>query len=111
VEAEDGKKYRILRRQYAMTPGYAFTDYKSQGQTIIIDIGRPPTRSLSPFSWNVCCAIKELGERHDQAPEGWDFDDELFQHHPSEALRLDMERLEALNRLGKQQWENRNTHD
>ena len=36
-----------------MTAGYTFTDYKSQGQTIeyvIIDIGRPPTGSLSPFS-------------------------------------------------------------
>jgi hypothetical protein len=36
------KKFKISRRQYAMTSGYAFTDYKSQGQTIeyvIIDIG------------------------------------------------------------------------
>jgi ATP-dependent exoDNAse (exonuclease V) alpha subunit len=36
-----------------MTAGYAFTDYKSQGQTIeyvIIDIGKPPTGTLSPFS-------------------------------------------------------------
>ena len=34
-----------------MTAGYAFTDYKSQGQTIeyvIIDIGRPPTGFLEP---------------------------------------------------------------
>ncbi|KAF9554268.1 hypothetical protein CPC08DRAFT_622265, partial [Agrocybe pediades] len=31
---------------------YAFTDYKSQGQTIehvIIDIAKPPSGSLSPF--------------------------------------------------------------
>ena len=36
-----------------MTSGYAFTDYKAQGQTIeyvIIDIRKPPTRSLSAFS-------------------------------------------------------------
>ncbi len=40
------KKFKVSRRQYAMTSGYAFTDYKSQGQTIecvIIDIGKPPT--------------------------------------------------------------------
>jgi hypothetical protein len=36
-----------------------------------------------------------------------DFDEDLFQHPPSEALRLDMERLEALNRVTKERWENR----
>jgi ATP-dependent exoDNAse (exonuclease V) alpha subunit len=53
VTGRSGKPYRIQRSQYAMMAGYAFTDYKSQGQTIknmIIDIGKPPTRSLSPFS-------------------------------------------------------------
>jgi hypothetical protein len=51
VEAKNGTKYRILRRQYAMTPGYAFTDYKFQGPTIeyLINIGKPPTGTLSPF--------------------------------------------------------------
>jgi hypothetical protein len=29
-----GKKFKLKRCQYAMTPGYAYTDYKSQGQTI-----------------------------------------------------------------------------
>ena len=50
VTGRSGKKYKVKRRQYAMTAGYAFTDYKSQGQTIeyvIIDIGRPPTGSLA----------------------------------------------------------------
>src|SRR6266542_73479 len=53
VTGRSSKRFKVERRQYAMTAGYAFTDYKSQGQTIeyvIIDIGRPPTGSLSPFS-------------------------------------------------------------
>jgi len=36
-----------------------------------------------------------------------DFDEELFQHYPSEALRLEMARLEVLNRVRKEQWKNR----
>src|SRR5258708_40117277 len=35
----------IIRRQLPITPAYAFTDYRSQGQTIshtIIDVGTPP---------------------------------------------------------------------
>ncbi|OAX36992.1 hypothetical protein K503DRAFT_694053, partial [Rhizopogon vinicolor AM-OR11-026] len=37
-----------------ITPAYAFTDYRSQGQTIshtIIDIGTPPTGGLMPFNY------------------------------------------------------------
>ncbi|KAJ7666329.1 hypothetical protein B0H17DRAFT_1019165 [Mycena rosella] len=37
----------------AMTPGYAFTDYKSQGQTIeyvLVDLEPPPTSALTPFN-------------------------------------------------------------
>jgi len=51
------QKFKISRWQYAMTSGYVFTGYKSQGQTIeyvIIDIGKPPTGSLSALvleSW------------------------------------------------------------
>lgn len=50
---KNGKKYKMTQHQYAITPGYAFTDYKSQGQTIeyvIIDIGKPGWGGLSPFS-------------------------------------------------------------
>ena len=45
-----GKKFKLKRCQYAMTPD-AYTDYKLQGQTIeYIDIGKSPTGSLSLFS-------------------------------------------------------------
>ena len=105
VEAENGNLYRVLavlRRQYAMTPSYAFTDYKSQGQTIeyvIINIGKPPTGSMSPFA--VYVALSRSRGR-DTIRLLRNFDDKLFQHHPSEALRLDMERIEALNMATKE---------
>ncbi len=105
MEAENGNTYRILRRQYAMTPGYAFTDHKSQGQTIeyvIIDIGKPPTGALSTFGIYV---VLSRSRGRDTIRLLGDFDDELFQHHPSEALRLDMERLEALSMATKERWD------
>jgi ATP-dependent exoDNAse (exonuclease V) alpha subunit len=90
-----------------MTPGYAFTDYKSQGQTIefvIIDIRNPPTGKLSPFGTYVALS-RSRGRSTIRLLR--DFDEDLFQHHSLEALRLDMERLEALNRVTKEHWENR----
>jgi len=82
-----------------MTAGYAFTDYKSQGQTIeyvIIDIGKPPTGTLSPFS--VYVALSRSRGR-DTIRLLRDFDVNLFQNHPSEALRTEMKRPER-NGLG-----------
>jgi len=52
VDTKNGT-HSICRCQLALTPGYAFTDYKSQGQTIeyvLIDTSQPPSGSLSPFS-------------------------------------------------------------
>ena len=39
----------VRRRQFPMTPAYAFTDYRSQGQTlaaVIVGIATPPTGKL-----------------------------------------------------------------
>jgi hypothetical protein len=71
-----------------MTAGDAFTDYKSQEtiEYVIIDIGKPPTGSLSPFS--VYVALSRSRGR-DTSPLLTDFDPNLFQNHPSEALRRD----------------------
>jgi len=90
-----------------VTAGYAFTDYKSQGQTIeyvIIDIGKPPTGTLSPFSAYVALS---RSRGRDTIRLLRDFDDNLFQNHPSEALRKEMIRLEALNDATKREWEGR----
>ena len=85
-----------------MTAGYAFTDYKSQGQTIeyvIINIGKLPTGSLSPFS--VYVALSRSRGR-DTIRLLRDFD--LFQHHPSEALRTEMKMLEELDETTEKDW-------
>lgn len=107
VTGRSGKRFKVERRQYAMTAGYAFTDYKSQGQTIeyvIIDIGRPPTGSLSPFS--IYVALSRSRGR-DTIRLLRDFDPNLFQNHPSEALRQDMKRLERLNEETRIDWQTR----
>ena len=104
VTSRTGKIFKIVRRQYAMTAGYAFTDYKSQGQTIeyvIINIGKPPTGSLSPFSVYVALS-RSRGRNTIRLLR--DFDINLFQNHPSEALRIEMKRLEGLNEKTKQEW-------
>ena len=49
----DGEKVKLERRQLALVPGYAFTDYKAQGQTmecVIADVSKPPSGALLPFS-------------------------------------------------------------
>jgi len=98
VEGRDGKKHKIARKQYPLVPGYAFTDYKSQGQTIecvIIDIGKPLFGHLSPFGVYVALS-RSRGRETIRLLR--DFDDKLFQNHPSEELRIEMERLEALDK-------------
>ncbi|KAH9043430.1 hypothetical protein EDB84DRAFT_1266555 [Lactarius hengduanensis] len=49
-----GKKgVTINRQQFALTPTYAFTDIKSQGQTlecVIVDITKPPSGALTGFN-------------------------------------------------------------
>ena len=101
----NGKTYSITRRQLALTPGYAFTDYKSQGQTIeyvIIDIRQPPTGRLSPFNAYVALSRSRGRDTIRILP---DFDEKLFIHHPSEDLRKEMLRLEALDKATKRRFE------
>ena len=96
-----GGKVKLERRQLAIVPGYAFMDYKAQGQTmecVIVDISKPPTGALSPFSVYVALSRSR----------GWqtirilkDFDPALFMHHPSKDLRVDMMRLERLDQTTK----------
>ncbi|KAJ7126467.1 hypothetical protein C8R43DRAFT_958201 [Mycena crocata] len=49
-----GRLHTIHHRQFqAVTPGYAFMDYKSQGQTmdyLLVDLENPPGGKLTPFS-------------------------------------------------------------
>jgi len=98
----NGQRFHIHRRQLATTPAYAFTDFKSQGQTILVlfvDIAPPPGGNLTNFNTYValscgrgCSSIRLLR----------DFDDTLFTAHPCEHLQLEdicLRKLDAATAL------------
>lgn len=92
----DDEKCSISREQYALTPAYAFTDYKSQGQTIesfIVDLARPPSGKLSAF--NTYVALSRSRGR-DTIHLLRDFEDRLFTVHPHDDLRKEDNRLTLL---------------
>ena len=101
----NGEKVKLERRQLAIVPGYAFTDYKAQGQTmecVIVDISKPPSGSLSPFSVYVALS-RSRGRKTIRIFR--DFDPALFMHHPSEDLRDEMVRLEHLDERTREVYE------
>jgi ATP-dependent exoDNAse (exonuclease V) alpha subunit len=104
IEVEEGK-VKLERSQLAIVPGYAFTDYKAQGQTmecVIIDIAKPPSGALSPFSVYVALS-RSRGRKTIRILR--DFDPALFMQHPSEDLRVDMERLERLDQKTRETYQ------
>jgi hypothetical protein len=104
VDGEEGK-IKLERRQIAIVPGYAFTDYKAQGQTmgcVIVDISKPPSGKQSPFSVYVALS-RSPGRSSIRILR--DFNPDIFMHHPSEDLRADMARLERLDEITKAEYE------
>lgn len=80
-------------------PAYAFTDFKSQGQTIahmLVDIGETTCFGLSPF--NAYVALSR-SRRRETIRILRDFDNNLFIRHPSEDLRIEDKRIDELNLL------------
>jgi len=79
--------HTITQRQLPATPAYAFTDYRSQGQTIhhlLVDIRKTTSFSLTPFNAYVALSRNT----------GWasvrllrNFEEKLFTEHSSEDLR------------------------
>ena len=104
VVGRSDKKYKISRSQYAMTAGYAFTDYKSQGPDHRICHNRHQ-KATYRFSHRFRSTWRshEAGGR-DTIRLLREFDAKLFQKHPSEMLRSDMRRLEKLNKATKREW-------
>ena len=106
------KKNKIIRRQYPMAAGYAFTDYKSQGQTIeyvIIDIGKPPTGTLTILQLRGTFTKQRKGHTI-RLLTLRDFDINLFQNYPYEALRTEMKRLEDLIETTRKDWVRRHNN-
>ena len=106
VRMQDGKKIRrtVKRRQFPVTAAYAFTDYRSQGQTItyvIVDIASPPQGTLSLF--NLYVALSRSSGR-DTIRILRDFDESIFlKSHDTDLLAED-DRLERLDEKTKQWW-------
>ncbi|KAJ3572998.1 hypothetical protein NP233_g2711 [Leucocoprinus birnbaumii] len=98
LEASEGKKFRVWRRQLALTQAYAFTDYKSQGQTIpyvIVDMATPPGRGSKLTPFNAYVALSRSRGR-DSIRLLRHPDISLFTNHPCEYLREEDTRLVAL---------------
>ncbi|TFY81855.1 hypothetical protein EWM64_g2158 [Hericium alpestre] len=95
---------RVRRRQFPMTAAYAFTDYRSQGQTIphvIVDIASPPSGKLSLF--NLYVALSRSSGR-DTIRLLRDFDDDKFlaSHRPE--LAQEDDRLMRMDEATKEWW-------
>jgi hypothetical protein len=87
IKTGDNRVFHIKWHRLPMTPAYAFTDYKSQGQIIeyvIVDIGDPPI--LRPVGVYVALS-RSRGRSTIRLLR--DFNDKLFTHHPSTDLRLE----------------------
>ena len=91
----------VTRRQLPITPAYAFTDFKAQGQTlqnVIIDIGKTANFKLTPF--NAYVGLSRGTERR-RIRLLRDFEDYLFTTPPSEDLKREEERLRRLAKRTK----------
>ena len=100
----------IQRRQFPMTLGYAFTDYRSQGQTmpyVIIDIAKPPSGKLNLF--NLYIALSRSHGRHSIRLLR-DFDDDIFLTSHDNYLLQEDDRLNYLN-SNTQNWWNKMRSD
>ena len=95
----------VKRKQYPLTAAYAFTDYRSQGQTIpyaIVDIATPPTGGLSLL--NIYVALSRSSGR-DTIRLLRDFDDKLFEKRDYCALLPEDERLDEMDRQTRMWYE------
>ena len=103
---KEGKKKTVTRHQFALTPAYAFTDFKSQGQTIehvIVDLAKPPSGSLTAFNAYVALS-RSRGRSTIRLLRP--FNEKLFTMHPSEELRKEDEQLALLGQKTVQRFQN-----
>lgn len=109
ITLPDRKKTRktVHRRQLTLTAAYAFTDIRSQGQTlknVIVDIGRVPTGRLTPFNAYVALS-RSAGRETIRLLR--DFEDSLFTTIPSQSLADEDDRLKRLDEDTKRRWTER----
>ncbi|KAG6822648.1 hypothetical protein H0H92_013075 [Tricholoma furcatifolium] len=88
-----------------MTASYAFTDYRSQGQTIpnvLVDIATPPTGGLSLFNLYVALS-RSSGRQSIRILR--DFDDSIFMAAHDPELLAEDDRLEHMDRQTRKWWQ------
>ncbi|KAJ6453999.1 hypothetical protein DFH09DRAFT_1298158 [Mycena vulgaris] len=89
---------------FPVTGAYAFTDYRSQGQTlayVYVDTGTLPAGGLSLF--NLYVALSRSSGR-DTIRLLRDFDDEIYKKGHEPELLAEDDRLEGLNEDTSQWW-------
>lgn len=111
VPGKSGTVQRTVRRtQFPITLAYAFTDYRSQGQTIprvIVDIATPPGKGigLNKLSlFNVYVALSRSSGR-ETIRLLRDFDESEFQKPHDKDLPAEAERVRLLDARTTVWWE------
>ncbi|KAJ6615480.1 hypothetical protein B0H10DRAFT_63413 [Mycena sp. CBHHK59/15] len=95
----------IRRRQFPMTAAYAFTNYRSQGQTIpflLVDIATSPSGTLSLFNLYVALS-RSSGRATVRLLRN--FDDALFLKGHDPIVLAEDDKLERLNEQTKRWWQ------
>ncbi|KAF8076845.1 hypothetical protein FPV67DRAFT_1472856 [Lyophyllum atratum] len=103
MQTHEGKTTQktVRRRQFPLTAAYAFTDYRSQGQTlpyVLIDIASPPTGTLTLF--NLYVALSRSSGR-ETIRLLRDFSDNLFKVSHDPALMMEDDRLAEMDSVTK----------
>ncbi|QRV95124.1 Helitron helicase-like domain at N-terminus [Ceratobasidium sp. AG-Ba] len=101
----DPVKRNFRRLQFPITPAYAFTDYRSQGQTIeaaFVDIATPPTGGELEKS-NVYVAVSRVSCLDDIRLLR-EFNRDILKRPMEPELRQEEERLERLDSLTEKWW-------
>ncbi|KAG8728410.1 hypothetical protein FRC12_021771 [Ceratobasidium sp. 428] len=96
----------VKRLQFPITPAYAFTDYRSQGQTIsaaIVGIAEPPTGGELKRA-NVYVALSRCSGR-DSIRILRNFNQNILKKPVDLDLKKEDERLEELNSITKRWWD------
>ncbi|KAI5987012.1 hypothetical protein EDD15DRAFT_2174256 [Pisolithus albus] len=88
-----------------MTPAYAFTDYRAQGQMlpcVIVDITMPPSGGLNLFNLYVALS-RSTGTSSIRLLR--DFDDSIFQKSHCNELLMEDNRLEEESEKTHKWWD------
>ncbi len=106
IHLQNGSTTHVHRRQLALTPAYAFTHHKCQGQTIeyvIVDLGKPPSGTLDPFNAYVALSRSRGRGTIRLLRRG---ESDLFTTHPSvNELKREDERLYRLSEMTRRKFE------